>query len=65
MAKKKQDVITYVDGVKITMCAYRGPRKGEGTFGIDKSRYTPWAQGVSNYVRGTRGVNGIVDNGKN
>ena len=61
MARKSKDVVTYVDGVKVTQCAYRGPRKGEATYDINKSRYTPWAQTVSKYVRGSRGVLGTVD----
>lgn len=64
MAKKKEDVVTYVDGIKYTQCAYRGPRRTETTFDINKSRYTPWVQGVSHYRRGTRGVNGTVENGQ-
>lgn len=63
MAKKKVDVVTIVDGVKFTQCAYRGPKKTETTFPIEKSRYTPWAQTVSKYVRGSRGVLGTVDRG--
>jgi hypothetical protein len=61
MARKSKDVVVYVDGVKFTQCAYRGPKKGQGTFPIEKSRYTPWAQTVSKYVRGTRGVLGTVE----
>ena len=61
MARKSKDVVTYVDGVKVTQCAYRGPRKGEATYDINKSRYTVWAQTVSKYTRGTRGVQGTVE----
>lgn len=61
MARKSKDVVTYVDGVKVTRCAYRGPRKGEATFPMDKSRYTVWTQTVSKYTRGTNGVLGTVD----
>jgi hypothetical protein len=63
MARKKVDVVSIVDGVKITQCAYRGPKNSETTFPINKSRYTPWAQTVSKYVRGSRGVLGTVDRG--
>ena len=61
MARKSKDIVTYVDGVKFTQCAYRGPRKGEGTYDINKSKYTPWAQTVSKYVRGSSGVLGTVE----
>jgi len=61
MAKKSKDVIVMVDGVKVTICAYRGPRKGESTFDINKSRYTPWAQTVSKYVRGSAGCLGTIE----
>ena len=63
MARKSkyEDVATIVDGVKFTVCAPRMPKKFEKTFTVDKSRYTAWAQGVSNFRRGTRGVMGTVD----
>ena len=61
MARKSKDVVTYVDGVKVTQCAYRGPRKGEATYDINKSRYTAWAQTVSKYTRGTNGILGTVE----
>jgi hypothetical protein len=61
MTRKSKDIISIVDGVKITMCSYRGPRKGESTFDINKSRYTPWAQTVSKYVRGSAGCLGTVE----
>lgn len=60
MAKKYEDVVTYVNGVKVTQCAYRGPRKTERTYDIAHSRYTAWHQGVKNFERGTRGVQGTV-----
>ena len=62
MARKSkyEDVSTVVEGVKFTMCAPRMPKKVEKTFSIEHSRYTPWAQGVSNYRRGTHGVTGTV-----
>lgn len=58
---KLNDTTNYVDGVKVTMCAPRKPRKSEITYPIDKSRYTPWSQTVSKYTRGTNGVLGTVD----
>jgi hypothetical protein len=61
MARKSKDVVTYIDGVKFTECAYRGPKKGQGTFPIDKSKYTVWTQTVSKYTRGTNGVLGTVE----
>jgi hypothetical protein len=61
MARKSKDVVTYVDGIKVTQCAYRGPRKGEATYDINKSRYTVWAQTVSKYTRGTNGILGTVE----
>lgn len=62
MANKSmyKDVVSYIDGVKVTMCAPRMPRKAEKTFDISKSRYTAWHQGVSNYARGSRGCLGTV-----
>jgi hypothetical protein len=61
MARKSKDLVSYVDGIKFTQCAYRGPKKGQETFPLDKSRYTVWAQTVSKYTRGTRGVLGTVE----
>ena len=61
MARKSKDVVTFVDGVKYTQCAYRGPRDSETTFPISKSKYTPWVQTVSKYTRGTNGVLGTVE----
>jgi len=61
MARKSKDVVTYIDGVKFTQCAYRGPKKGQETFPLDKSRYTVWTQTVSKYTRGTNGVLGTVE----
>lgn len=61
MARKSKDVVEYVNGVKVTQCAYRGPRKGEATYDINKSRYTVWAQTVSKYTRGTNGILGTVE----
>lgn len=58
---KQKDIVTYVDGIKVTQCVYRGPRRGEATYDISKSRYTPWSQGVVKYERGTRGVLGTVE----
>jgi hypothetical protein len=57
---KYQDVVSYVDGVKVTLCAPRAPRKGEKTYDIARSRYTMWAQGVTNYEHGNRGAQGTV-----
>lgn len=53
---KCKDVVKVVDGVKVTVCAYRGPRKSEVTFPIDKSRYTTWALTVSKARNGSRGT---------
>jgi len=63
---KKYEDTTYVNenGVKVTMCAYRRPKKSEKTFDVDKSKYTAWTQGVSNYTRGTKGVLGTMENVK-
>ena len=62
MARKSkyEDVVTYVDGVKYTVCAPRMPKRSELTYDPHKSRYTAWHQGVSNYTRGTRGCLGTV-----
>jgi hypothetical protein len=61
MARKSKDVVTYVDGVKVTQCAYRGPKKGQETFPVGKSRYTVWAQTASRYVRGSGACQGTID----
>lgn len=61
MTRKCKDVTVIIDGVKVTQCAYRGPRKGEATYDINKSRYTVWAQTVSKYTRGTGGCLGTIE----
>lgn len=61
MARKSKDISVIQNGVKYTMCAYRGPRKGEATFPTDKSRYTVWAQTASKYVRGSGACQGTID----
>lgn len=61
MARKSKDIVTYVNGVKYTQCAYRGPRKNESTFDINKSKYTVWTQTVAKYTRGANGVLGTVE----
>lgn len=64
MAKSiESQTYTYIneDGIEIKVYPYIGPRKGEKTYDVNKSKYTPWTQGVSNYERGTRGVNGTVE----
>ena len=63
MSKRKTQVVIR-DGQKITLCAYRKPRKSEKTFDIDKSRYTAWATGVTKFEHGTRGVQGTVEKGE-
>ena len=60
MARKSKDIVTIVDGVKVTQCAYRGPRKGEETFPTDKSRYTVWTQTASKYSRGSGACQGTI-----
>ena len=61
MAKKIQDVVTIIDGVKYTQCGYRGPKKGQRTYEPSKSRYSQWHQGVSAMARGKGGINGTMD----
>ncbi len=61
MARKSKDITIIQDGVKYTACAYRGPRKGESTFDINKSRYTAWHTGVVKYERGSTGILGTVE----
>jgi hypothetical protein len=61
MARKSKDTVTFIDGVKITQCAYRGPKRGQETFPTDKSRYTVWAQTASRYVRGSGACIGTID----
>ena len=60
MARKSKDVVTFVDGVKFTQCAYRGPKKGTETFPTNKSRYTVWTQTASKYVRGSGACQGTI-----
>ena len=59
----KSETYTYIneDGIEVTVQPYKEPRKNEKTYDVNKSKYTPWAQGVSNYERGTRGVKGTVE----
>ena len=61
MARKSKDVVEYVDGVKITRCAYRGPKKGTETFPVDKSRYTVLTQTASRYTRGAGACQGTIE----
>lgn len=61
MSRKFQDVTSEVNGVKVTMCAYRGPKRSQVTWDVNKSRYTPWHTGVVKYEKGTRGILGTVD----
>ena len=63
MARKTKyvDVVTIVDGVKVTQCAYRGPRKTERTYDIAHSRYTAWHQGVNRFKHGNGGIQGTVE----
>jgi hypothetical protein len=62
----KYNDTTFTDsaGVKVTICEYRAPKKAQRTFDVDKSKYTAWTQGVSNYTRGVRGVLGTMENVK-
>jgi len=62
--KYKDTTFTDASGVKVTMCEYRAPKKAQKTFDVDKSKYTAWTQGVSNYTRGTNGVLGTMENVK-
>ena len=63
MARKSkyEDVVTYVDGVKFTMCAPRLPRKVEKTYTVERSRYTAWHQGVRRFQHGNGGIMGTVE----
>lgn len=63
MARKSKDVVTYVDGVKVTLCAYRGPKRSDTTWDVNKSRYTAWHTGVVKYEKGTSGILGTVEKG--
>ena len=60
MAKQKDVSYIREDGVKITICAPRMPKKAERTWTVEKSRHSVWAQGAGNYIRGTRGTTGTV-----
>ena len=63
MARKSkyEDVVTYVDGVKHTICAPRMPKRSELTYDPHKSRYTAWHQGVRRFQHGNGGIKGTVD----
>lgn len=58
--KKYNDVVTFVDGVKVTLCAPRKPRKGERTYDPARGKYSQWARGVSKMNLGVGGVQGTV-----
>lgn len=58
--KKYNDVVTIVDGVKVTMCAPRHVGKNERTYDPARSKYSQWTQGVSRMRRGVGGVTGTV-----
>lgn len=58
--KKYNDVVVVVDGVKVTLCAPRKPRKGERTYDPARGKYSQWTQGVGKMARGTAGVQGTV-----
>ena len=59
MSKKSLDVVTYVDGVKVTHFAYRQPT--QKTWPISKSRYTVWAQTARKYTLGSGACVGTID----
>jgi hypothetical protein len=61
MSRKFQDVTTEVNGVKVTLCDYRGPKRSQVTWDINKSRYTAWHTGVVKYEKGTSGILGTVE----
>lgn len=61
MAKKYKDEVVMVDGIKVTMCAYRGPKQSQSTWDVNKSRYTAWHTGVVKYEKGTTGILGTVE----
>ena len=63
MGQKVKDEVHYFDGIKVTLGAYRGPRKGERTYDINKSRYTAWHTGVTKYENGSKGILGTVEKG--
>jgi hypothetical protein len=59
--KKHNDVVfVNEDGVKVTLCAPRKPRKGERTYDPARGKYSQWAQGVSRMTRGVGGVQGTM-----
>lgn len=64
MARKSKDITVIKDGVKFTVCAYRGPKRSQTTWDINKSRYTAWHTGVVKYEKGSSGILGTVENGK-
>ena len=64
MARKSKDVTVVQDGVKYTLCAYRGPKRSETTWDVNKSRYTAWHTGVVKYEKGSTGILGTVEKGE-
>ena len=60
MAKTRDVSYIRADGVKVTVCAPRAPRKSERTWTVDKSKHSVWTQGHIGYVRGTHGTFGTT-----
>jgi hypothetical protein len=58
---KYVDTVTYVDGVKYTVCAPRNPKRSQLTYDPHKSRYTSWHQGVTRFEHGNGKVVGTVN----
>lgn len=58
--KRYDDVVTIVDGVKVTICAPRDVRKNDRTYDPKRSKYSQWTQGVSRMQRGVGGVQGTI-----
>ena len=58
----KQQDVTFIreDGVKVTMCYPRVPKKQERTWTIEKSKHTAWTKGVKRYAHGVGGTLGTV-----
>lgn len=49
------------NGGSIQQAASQKVRKSQQTFPVSKSKYSVWAQGVTNFVHGRRGVSGTVE----
>ena len=61
MSKHKDVSFIREDGVKVTICAPRVPKKAERTWTAEKSKHSVWTQGRKGYLMGIRGSYGTVE----